>query len=523
MAEFLKIRVNRGIVFAIVIIFLELIGFTVTVTIMIGKFADIRRATDPIFLMIFFGILGLWNGAGGNNLPQKTLKHYIFGGFISGLVTGILVGVTAFILGYLNVQGVDLREYLVQLSSNTIELFLYNLTPLAGAFAHIVIFTLTGFLGGLLSYVSTKGHYFQSLKEKTSDYFETVSNHPLIQQVWGKRYTRYILYALGIAALILLPQQIGSYWNFILGTVGIYILLGLGLNLIVGLSGQLVLGYVAFFAIGAYAFALLSAPKPYDINMNFWLALGFGILAATLTGVLLGLPILNLRGDYLAIVTLAFGEIIRNLIRSDLLTPYTLGPRGVREIAEPTLFGKSFSSEVDYMYIIILTVILLIFITDRIQNSRVGRAWLAIKDDQTVAQANGINTFKYKLLALALGAAFAGLAGGVFAARNQFTGPEDHTLMVSINVLCLVIVGGMGSIPGIILGAFVLKGIPEMLRDFEIYRMLFFGVLLIIMMIVRPEGLWPASRPVLEKRKPVPGGDMDKDPGKTIEGVQDAG
>ena len=523
MADFIKNRINRGIVFAIVIIFLELIGFTVTITVMIGKFADVRSATDPIFLMIFFAILGLWNGTGGNNLPQKTLKYYLLGGFTSGLVTGLLVGITAFILGYLNVQGVDLREYLVQLSSNTIELFLYYLDPAAGALAHILIFSISGFLGGLLSYASSKGHFFKSLKEKTTDFFQTISHHPLIQQIWGKKFTRYILYALGGAALILLPQQIGSYWNFILGTVGIYILLGLGLNLIVGLSGQLVLGYVAFFAIGAYTFALLSAPKPYDINMNFWLAVGFGILAATLTGVLLGLPILNLRGDYLAIVTLAFGEIIRNLIRSDLLTPYTLGPRGVREIAEPTLFGHSFSSEVDYMYIIILTVLLLIFITDRIQNSRVGRAWLAIKDDQTVAQANGINTFKYKLLALALGAAFAGLAGGIFAARNQFTGPEDHTLMVSINVLCLVIVGGMGSIPGIILGAFVLKGIPEMLRDFEIYRMLFFGVLLIIMMIVRPEGLWPASRPILEKRKPVSGSDLDEEPGTGIEVIQDAG
>ena len=283
--------------------------------------------------------------------------------------------------------------------------------------------------------------------------------------------------------------------------MGIYVLLGLGLNIIVGLSGQLVLGYVAFFAIGAYSFALLTAPVPHNLMWNFWPAVGAAIFLAAVAGLLLGLPILNLRGDYLAIVTLGFGEIIRNLIRSDLLTPLTLGPRGVREIAQPTLFGNPFSSDIDFMYLIIVAVLILIYITHRIQNSRTGRAWLSIKDDETVARASGVNVYKYKLLALSLGAAFAGLGGAIFASRNLFTGPEDHILMVSINVLCLIIVGGMGSIPGVILGAFALKGIPEMLRDFEIYRMLAFGALLVVMMIVRPEGLWPTGRPKLEKYK----------------------
>jgi len=207
---------------------------------------------------------------------------------------------------------------------------------------------------------------------------------------------------------------------------------------------------------------------------------------------------MRLRGDYLAIVTLGFGEIIRILLRSDILKDFTMGPRGVRNIAGPTLFGRSFTTDVDFMYLIILAVLLSIFLARRWQESSIGRAWLAISQDETVAQATGVDTKKYKLLALSLGAAFAGLGGALFASRNQFTGPEDHALMVSINVLVLVIVGGMGSIPGVVLGAFALKGLPEILRELESYRLLVFGALLVVMMIIRPEGLWPARRPKLE-------------------------
>lgn len=276
-------------------------------------------------------------------------------------------------------------------------------------------------------------------------------------------------------------------------------LLGLGLNIIVGLSGQLVLGYVAFFAIGAYTVALLNAPFPHNLMWGFWFAVVIGIVLAAISGLLIGLPIMQLRGDYLAIVTLGFGEIIRVLLKSDLLTSFTGGPRGIQDIHGPTLFGISFASDVDFMYLIILAVALALFVAQRLQNSRVGRGWVAIREDETVARASGVNTVRYKLLALALGAAFAGLGGVLFAARNQFTGPEDHVMMVSINVLCLVIVGGMGSIPGVLLGAFALKGLPEILRELANYRLLAFGSLLVIMMIARPQGLWPVSRPKLDK------------------------
>ena len=211
-------------------------------------------------------------------------------------------------------------------------------------------------------------------------------------------------------------------------------------------------------------------------------------------------------------MTLGLGEIMRILLRSDAATPILGGPRGIKDIAGPVIFGASFSSDVDFMYLILIAVLIAIFITQRVQNSRTGRAWISIREDETVAKATGVDTFRSKLLALALGAAFAGLGGALFAVRNQFTGPDDHVLMVSINVLALVIVGGMGSIPGVILGSFVLKGLPEILREVENYRLLVFGALLVVMMILRPEGIWPASRPRLEK----PGKVVPEPPGEVV-------
>jgi branched-chain amino acid transport system permease protein len=308
-----------------------------------------------------------------------------------------------------------------------------------------------------------------------------------------------------LVAVILLvaPQVIGQYWNYTMGTVGIYVLLGLGLNIVVGFAGLLDLGYVAFFAIGAYTVGLLTAAEPHGLMLSFWVALPIGVLIAALSGILLGIPVLRMRGDYLAIVTLGFGEIIRILAKSDVLTDFSGGPRGVRDIA-PGLFGAAVS-KADYfmyfMYLILLGIALVAFVTNRLQNSRTGRAWMAMREDEDVAEAMGVFTLKYKLLAFAIGAAFAGLGGAIYASRNQFVGPEDFTLLVSINVLCLVIIGGMGSIPGVIVGALVLKGMPEILRELDEYRMLFFGALLIFMMIVRPEGLWPSKRRQMELRE----------------------
>jgi branched-chain amino acid transport system permease protein len=319
--------------------------------------------------------------------------------------------------------------------------------------------------------------------------------------VRGNRTTRYIIYGVLLVLVFLVPLVAGQYWNYTIGTVFIYVLLGLGLNIVVGLAGLLDLGYVAFFAIGAYTMALLTAPAPQHLMWSFWIALPIGVVLAALTGLLLGAPVLRLRGDYLAIVTLGFGEIIRLLSTSDAMTPFSGGPKGVPSIGGPTIFGKPFNSGADFVWLIFLAAILIIFVTNRLQNSRVGRAWEAMREDETVSRAMGINTLTQKLMAFAIGAAFAGLGGALFASRNQFTGPEDFTFMVSVNVVAVVIVGGMGSIPGVIAGALVLKGLPEVLRELQDYRVMVFGALLVVMMLWRPEGIIPSSRRKMEVEK----------------------
>ena len=207
-----------------------------------------------------------------------------------------------------------------------------------------------------------------------------------------------------------------------------------------------------------------------------------------------------MRGDYLAIVTLGFGEIIRILVQERCADRLYRRARGASALsAVPACLAINLNTEFFFMYLILAGIMLVAFVTRRLQDSRVGRAWMAMREDEDVAEAMGVNTLKYKLMAFAIGAAFAGLGGAIFASRNQFTGPEDFTLMVSINVLCLVIIGGMGSIPGVVVGALVLKGLPEILRELDEYRMLVFGALLVVMMIVRPEGLWPPKRKRMEQ------------------------
>jgi branched-chain amino acid transport system permease protein len=336
-------------------------------------------------------------------------------------------------------------------------------------------------------------------------------------EVMGKTtVVRSLVYGFLVLFVMTLPLRLDRFGLFTFGTVAIYVLLGLGLNIVVGLAGLLDLGYVVFFAIGAYTVGLLTAPEPHHLNWSFWATIPVGILIAALVGVLLGVPVLRLRGDYLAIVTLGFGEIIRVLSKSDVLSSFSRGPKGVPGIALPQIGGEPIS-QLEFVYLILIGVLIVIFITTRLQDSRIGRAWIAMREDETVAQAMGINTLRYKLLAFGIGAALAGIGGLLFASRNQFTGPDDHTLIVSINVLAVVIVGGMGSIPGVILGAFVLKGLPEILRQLEDYRILAFGALLVVMMILRPEGLWPSARRRMEIHEVEPEEEQEP-PGITVDG-----
>lgn len=298
---------------------------------------------------------------------------------------------------------------------------------------------------------------------------------------------------LGVLALfiVLFPFIMSMYQTNIMITALIYVMLGLGLNIVVGLGGLLNLGYIAFFAVGAYGYALLN--RHFDVS--FWAALPLGAVFALLFGVLLGVPVLRLRGDYLAIVTLAFGEITRIVLEN--WTEFSEGPKGIANIDRPSLFGMRFAlpevTVFTYFLMIALTL-LTIFIVHRLENSRVGRAWVAMREDEVASQAMGIDTTKAKITAFALGALWAGLAGVMYAAKTTYVNPGKFSVWESILVLASVVLGGMGSIPGVIIAALVLALLPEYLRAFSEYRMLIYGLSMVVIMVFRPEGLIGAKR-----------------------------
>lgn len=320
--------------------------------------------------------------------------------------------------------------------------------------------------------------------------------------------------ALFILFLLVLPLLAGLRVSEVLTTVLIYVLLGLGLNIVVGYAGLLDLGYVAFFAVGAYGIAIFTFRSSFLVSesgvgvtslqiaekgfTNFWVALPFVVIIAVIVGVLIGAPVLRLRGDYLAIVTLGFGEIIRVLVQSDWLDPWLGGAQGIIAPSPIPPAGLDLRRPQNLYYLILIACLLAAFISYRLVNSRVGRAWAAMREDESVAEAMGISVIKYKLLAFAMGAGIACLGGAFFAAKIGSVFPNSFKLDVSINVLAVIILGGMGSIPGVIVGALVLVGLPELLREFAEYRLLFYGAILVAIMIFKPEGLIPNKRRVRE-------------------------
>jgi branched-chain amino acid transport system permease protein len=279
----------------------------------------------------------------------------------------------------------------------------------------------------------------------------------------------------------------------VLTIVGLYVLLGLGLNIVVGYAGLLDLGYVAFFAIGSYTVAVLTSPELGFFSLTFWQALPFVIIFGVFAGVLLGTPVLKMRGDYLAIATLGFGEIIRILVLSDFLRPWLGGAQGIGKIPKVALGSFEFGGPQQIYYLILAGCILVIVISLKLKDSRLGRAWMAIREDEDVAQAMGINLVSTKLMAFATGAAFSALSGAIFATKLGSVYPHSFNVMISINIVCVIIVGGMGSIPGVIVGAAALVGLPELLREFAEYRLFVYGAALVAMMLLRPEGLWPEA------------------------------
>ncbi|MBM9613889.1 high-affinity branched-chain amino acid ABC transporter permease LivM [Desulfobulbus rhabdoformis] len=294
------------------------------------------------------------------------------------------------------------------------------------------------------------------------------------------------LLSLVLLFFILFPTQFSTYQTTIMTTALMYVVLGLGLNIVVGVAGLLDLGYVAFYAVGAYSYALLNL----HFGLGFWTVLPVAGLLAALFGVLLGFPVLRLRGDYLAIVTLGFGEIIRMVLEN--WSEFSHGPSGISNIPRPGLFGLDLSlnqSIIYTYYLMMLMVAFTIFVVNRLQNSRIGRAWFALREDDIACQAMGIDKTRTKLTAFALGAFWAGMAGVFFAAQNTYVSPKSFTFLESAIILCVVVLGGMGSIIGIILGALILILLPEYLRAISDYRMLVFGATLVLMMIFRPQGI----------------------------------
>jgi branched-chain amino acid transport system permease protein len=343
-----------------------------------------------------------------------------------------------------------------------------------------------------------------------------------------------IAVAVTLTLLPFVAANVGNSWVRILDFALLYVMLALGLNIVVGYAGLLDLGYIAFYAVGAYCYALASSPHltenfaflaqiwPAGLHVSIWVILPLGALLAAAFGVLLGAPTLKLRGDYLAIVTLGFGEIIR-IFMNNLNAPLNLtnGPQGISNIDALSLFGVSLgkpvtlgswpiSSLVLYYFVFLGLTLLIILVSLRLQDSRLGRAWVAIREDEVAARAMGIDTRNVKLLAFALGASFGGISGALFAAFQGFVSPESFNLNESIVIVAMVVLGGMGHVPGVVLGAVLLYAIPEVLRHWakpaqeflfgaervpaEALRMLLFGLSLVLIMLLRPSGLWPLPR-----------------------------
>ena len=338
---------------------------------------------------------------------------------------------------------------------------------------------------------------------------------------------------LGAVALLVLPlvlQYFGNAWVRIADLALLYVMLALGLNIVVGYAGLLDLGYVAFYAVGAYMFGLLASPHltenfawfaatfPQGLHMSLWMVIPVALVLAACTGVLLGIPVLKLRGDYLAIVTLGFGEIIRIFMNNlDQPVNITNGPKGIGQIDSVKVFGLDLAKRQEifgfdiasvtlYYYLFLALVVFTVIICYRLQDSRIGRAWMAIREDEIAAKAMGINTRNLKLMAFGMGATFGGISGAMFAGFQGFVSPESFSLMESIMIVAMVVLGGLGHIPGVILGAVLLSALPEVLRyvagplqqltdgrlDASILRQLLIAVAMIVVMLLRPRGLWPA-------------------------------
>jgi branched-chain amino acid transport system permease protein len=454
-------------------------GFILTLLILLGQVVDLRvmfiNASPALFSQLMRGV----------PLPLGALVPPLQGLIAAVLGLGILL-IPARPRSAV-IQGILWVVLIGTLRDQILVIDLLKPQPVS-TILKSVVFSQSGLtvIGALLVFAITAGlSYYLSGRKKVA----AVGKPTKIQ-----KRNRIILIFILVAVLMVLPYVLGIFYSEILDTTGLFIMMGLGLNIVVGFAGLLDLGYVAFYAIGAYTMGALTSSGLGLYQLTFWEALPIALLVTWLAGIILGLPVLRMRGDYLAIVTLGFAEIVRLLVLSDWLETYLGGTQGIQSIAQPKIGPLEFNTIQTLYYLIVIGIVIVAFIAWRLKDSHLGRSWMALREDEDVAQAMGVNLVLTKLLAFSTGALFAGLAGTLGAAKLTSVYPHSMTFIVSINVLVLIIIGGMGSIPGVFVGALVLVGLPGLLSEFEEYRLWFYGLALVFMMLYRPEGLWPEAR-----------------------------
>ena len=546
--------IKIGAIGGFIVIYLAAIG-------MIARFDERPILTGLVQLGLVLMVITIFGFAflAGRATDEEDVASPLTASLIAGAAAGATVGLFGVILEFL-ISGADLtvRDMFVNLSDTTRELIALGQNPYVGAVAMIAFGAFWGALAGGLHLVSTLvrkivvfavaavlvaalgGPLFKVMLDGLSIpnkwLFErdglTVIGAIVVAVAFGalrwwllriggpreavlaipgtnQKNVNIVITVMALFVLGVLPWIVNDFVSDVLGFVGLYILLGLGLNIVVGYAGLLDLGYVAFYAVGAYSVAILTARSSYLVDgsvlapavggfTNFWIALPITVGIAVLIGLLIGAPVLRLRGDYLAIVTLGFGEIIRTMVLSDWLKPWFGGPQGLTEVAAVPFFGLDMRDPQILYYLIFAFAAGALFVAIRLKDSRVGRAWAAMREDEDIAEGMGISVIKYKLLAFAAGAGVGCLGGAFFAAKLSVANPGSFTLLVSINVLAVVVLGGMGSIPGVEVGSLVLVGLPELLREFGEYRLHLYGAILIAIMIFKPEGLFPDKRRALE-------------------------
>ena len=498
-------------------------------------------------LTLGYATLGLlFVGTGiliGTRRPFATLSRLILAGGVAGMIAGALIAVLPAVMSFVN-----LRSIFIALDKPLLDMLTFYVKPPALGIACLPILgAVLGVVGvlivalpprirrplsGSLVAVGLAGLFQELIRPILANSSASKPLHDLLYTYTGlklqgaviifcvtlafivirdhfgdrvtagydrlspssRRTIRWSYLAAAAILVILFPLYAGNFVGQVLLMVGLFILMGMGLNLEVGIAGLLDLGFVAFYAVGAYTTALLTADSPFAlVHLSYWEAMPLAVLASVIVGILFGIPVLKVRGDYLAVATLGLGEIVRVIVLSDAAAPLLAGAKGILQIPRPTIGDFHLTTPVSLFYLALVASLIAAYFAWRLEESRLGRAWMAIRDDEDVAQALGINLINVKLLAYGLGAAFAGLAGSIFAVMLGTIYPHSFQLIISINILALIIVGGMGSLPGVALGAAVLIGLPEALREFGEFRFLFYGLAIIAVMRLKPEGLWPSA------------------------------